>query len=337
MAWETLPENVLEQLEKDVADINQDYPVQNTELKQVDVYTMMVREGKKYRVWQEISGVIIDGTEKTYSIEDMPYIILRWTTVNNESYGRGLVQQYLGDLRSLEDLTQTIVDGSAVMAQIRFGLRPGSQISVEDLNNAQNGDIILGDLEREVTTLQVQKSADFQVPLALMQQLEQRLAKAFLMLGGQIRDSERTTATEVRATVAELEATLGGTFSILAAEFQTPLVHLILKELNPDVLKVTTPSITTGLSAVSREKDFNNLNTMLQAIAQLGPEAIAQYLDIPAYLSAVATSLGMKPDEIVKSEEQRQKEIQQQQAMMQQQLQAEAGKEVAVAQAKGGQ
>jgi hypothetical protein len=338
MDFTALPEKIQKQLDEEVADLSAIGSENSKDRKEVDIYTMILKTGSnKFKVWQEIMGVVLEGTEQDYNKEDLPYIILRWTSMANENYGRGLVQQYLGDLRSLEDLTQTIVEGAGVMAQVRFGLRPGSQLSIDDLNNAQNGEFVLGDLEREVTTLQVNKSVDLQVPLALMQQLEMRLSKAFLMLGGQIRDSERTTATEVRATVAELEATLGGTFTILAAEFQTPLVHLILKELNPDVLKVTTPSITTGLSAVSREKDFNNLNTMLQAIAQLGPEAIAQYLDIPAYLSAVATSLGMKPDEIVKSEEQRQAEIQQQQAIQQQQLQAEAGKEVAVAQAKGGQ
>jgi hypothetical protein len=337
MDWTALPQKVQKQLEDEVADLNEMFNESNKDRKQVDVYTMIIKEDSKFKVFQEIKGVVIEGTEKTYSKEDLPYIVLRWSTINNENYGRGLVQQYLGDLRSLEDLTQTIVEGSAVMAQVKFGLRPGSTLKVEDLNNSSNGEFVLGDLEREVSTLQVQKGADFQVPLALMQQLEQRLAKAFLMLGGQIRDSERTTATEVRATVAELESVLGGTFSVLAAEFQTPLVHLILKELNPDALKVTTPSITTGISAVSREKDFNNLNTMLQAIAQLGPEILAQYLDVPAYLTEIATALGLKPDTIVKSEEQRQKEIEQQQQMQQQQLAAEAQKEVAVNQARGGQ
>ena len=85
----------------------------------------------------------------------MSYITLRWTTVNNEAYGRGLVSQYLGDLRSLEGLTQTIVEGAGISAMHLFGLRPGSTLKIEDLNNAQNGEFVLGDLEREVSTLQV--------------------------------------------------------------------------------------------------------------------------------------------------------------------------------------
>ena len=307
----------------------------SSKIKQVDVYTMVVREGhNKYKSWQEINGIVLEDTIKKYSEDTLPYITLRWTTVNNESYGRGIVSQYLGDLRSLEGLTQTIVEGAGIAAMNLFGLRPGSTLKVEDLNNAENGEFVLGDLEKEVTTLMVNKGADLQVPLALMGQLEQRLSKAFLMMSGQVRDSERTTATEVRATAAELEATLGGVFSVLASEFQTPMIRLILQEMVPEVLKFTVPSITTGISAISRERDFQNLNTMLGAVAQLGPEVVGQYLDVPAYLSQIATSLGMDAESIVKSQEQIQQEQQQAQMMQQQQQQQEMQGQMAIDQNK---
>lgn len=316
----SLPKKIQEDI-KDVGPDNEVVHVGSSDKKQVDIYTMIIRvTDNKYQVWQEINGTIIDGTDKTYTSESLPYTVLRWSTTNNEDYGRGIVSQYLGDLRSLEGLSQTILEGSGISAMHLFGLRPGSTLKVEDLNNASNGQFVMGDLEREVSVLQVNKAADLQVPFNMMQSLEQRLSKAFLMLSGQVRDSERTTATEVRATASELESTLGGVFSVLAAEFQKPLVTLILKELQPEVLKFTVPSITTGISAISREKDYNNLNTMLQAIAQLGPEVISQYLNIPAYLSQVATALGMDPASIVKTQDQIQME-QQQQMQQQQQLQ----------------
>jgi len=328
MDIKALPEKVQTELQ-DAADSTPTEDSGGTvqEIVQVDVYTMIVRESlNKYKVWQEINGIVIAGTEKSYTEDKLPYITLRWTTVNNESYGRGLVSQYLGDLRSLEGLTQTIVEGAGIAAMHLFGLKPGSTLQVEDLNNAQNGEFVLGDLEREVSVLQVNKGADLSVPLNLITQLEQRLGKAFMLMSGQIRDSERTTATEVRATAAELEATLGGVFSVLAAEFQTPVITLILQELQPEVLKFTIPSVTTGISAISRERDYTNLNTMLQSIAQLGPEVIATYLNVPAYLGQIATSLGMNPDDIVKTQEQIQKEQQAQQLAAQaQQEQQVAG------------
>ena len=323
-----LPIKVLKQLE---AKEGEACTKEAGEKAEVLVYTMIVSTGpNKFKVWQEIEDTIIDNTEKEYTNTTLPYITLRWTTVNNESYGRGLVSQYLGDLRSLEGLTQSIVEGAGISAMHLFGLRPGSTLKIEDLNNAKNGAFVLGDLEREVSVLQINKGADLQVPLNLISQLEQRLSKAFMMMSGQVRDSERTTATEVRATAAELEATLGGVFSVLANEFQTPLITLILQELNPAVLKVATPSITTGISAISRERDFTNLNTMLQSIAQLGPDVIGQYLNIPAYLSQIAVSLGMAPESIVKSQEQIQEEQKQQQEAMMQEQAMQTGQQMIV-------
>jgi hypothetical protein len=202
MAYETLPDKVKEQIaETDFVDTVDLLPTtsNSTDVKQVEVYTMIVRESRsKFKVWQEINGIVIDGTEKTYTEDKLPYITLRWTSVNNEDYGRGLVSQYLGDLRSLEGLTQTIVEGAGISAMHLFGLRPGSTLKLEDLNNASNGEFVLGDLEREVSVLQVNKAADLQVPMQLMQQLEQRIAKAFLMFSGQVRDSERTTYVVVK-------------------------------------------------------------------------------------------------------------------------------------------
>jgi len=319
ISWEVLPEKVQEQIEAKEG-LTEETNDTTEGFKQVDIYTTIMREETKYIVKQEVAGIVIEGTIKTYSEQDLPYLFLRWNTVNNESYGRGLVEQYLGDLRSLEGLTQTIVEGSGISAMHLFGLRAGSTLKVEDLNNTRNGQFVLGDLEREVSTLQVNKTADLQVPLKLMEMLEQRIAKAFLVLGGQIRDSERTTAAEVRATVAELESTLGGIFSVLANEFQKPLITLMLKELSPDALKVATPSITTGISAISRERDFQNLNTMLQSVAQLGGDVLTKYMNIDRYLAEVATALGVSSEGLIKTPEQIQQEEQQQMQLQQQQV-----------------
>ncbi len=324
MAYVSLPDKVKIQLEEEASLDTDEVDEKGIKLKNIDVYTRCSKEGTdKFQVWQEIKGVIIDGSIKTYTTNTLPYIALRWSTVNNEDYGRGLVEQYLGDLRSLEGLTQTIVEGSGIAAQFIFGLRPGSTLNVEDLNNAQNGEFVLGDLEREVSVLQVNKGPDLQVPMQMIQEIEGRLSKAFLMVQGNIRDSERTTAVEVRATVNELEATLGGVYTVLASELQKPLITLILQQMAPAALKITDVSITTGVSAISRERDYQNLNTMVQAVSQFGPEVMQQYLKMGAYFEKLATSLGMDAKDIVKSDEEiaaeQQQQMQQQQQMMEQQ------------------
>jgi hypothetical protein len=314
----TLPNNVLQLVEDNSSDDKKG------EKREVSVHTLICLEEKnKYVVYQEVEGVLIPDTIKYHDRDSLPYLPLRWTSIVNEDYGRGLVEQYLGDLRSLEGLSKMIVEGGGISAKTIFGLRPASTTKIEDLHNAGNGDFILGDLEKDITTLQVNKSADLRVPYDLMQSLEQRLAKAFLVFSSQVRDSERTTASEVRMVANELEATLGGVFSVLAQDLQLPLLKLLLNEIEPKALKVTTPAISTGINAISREKDFQNLNTMLQSLGQLGPEVVAQYLDVGKYIGKVASALGMNPEDVVKSQEQIQMEQQQQMMMQQAQMQQE--------------
>jgi hypothetical protein len=342
MSYVSLPEKVKQQLEESEEPLAEGLTEEEKDinLKPVDVYTRIHRKAENnFLVWQEIRGIVLEDTIKEYSKDLLPYVPLRWSTINNEDYGRGLVEQYLGDLRSLEGLTQTIVEGSGIAAQFLFGLRPGSTLKPEDLNNAQNGEFVLGDLEREVSVLQVNKGPDLQVPFSMMEMLQQRISQAFLMLQGNIRDSERTTAVEVRATISELESVLGGVYSVLASELQQPLIRLLLQEMAPSVLKVSEISITTGISAISRERDFQNLNTMAQVIGQFGPEVMQRYLNMGAYFAQVATALGMDAGTIVKSEEQIAQEEQQQMAMQQQMMaEQEAMKaqgQMAVNQSKG--
>ena len=329
----TLPLDVLELIED-----NSNVEDKKGEKKDVSIHTFIaLEEPGKYVVFQEVEGVLIPNTIKNYTQEQLPYLPLRWTSIVNEDYGRGLVEQYLGDLRSLEGLSKLIVEGGGIMAKTLFGLRPASTTKIEDLNNAKNGDFVLGDLEKDITTLQVNKSADLRVPFELMGALEQRLSKAFLVFSSQVRDSERTTASEVRMVANELEATLGGVFSVLAQDLQLPLLKLLLNEIEPKALKVTTPTISTGINAISREKDFQNLNTLLNSLGQLGPEVVAKYLDVSKYISKVASSLGMNPEDIVKSQEQMQMEQEQQMAMQQQMMQSEQQNQMQQIEAKQGE
>ena len=304
MAKSALPRNVYALIEEcDTESEKRD------EQEQVTIYTVIVRIGKdKYATYQEVEEKLIEGSYKTHKPSELPYIPLRWTSSSEEAYGRGLTEQYLGDLRRLEGLSQLIVEGASVQAKTIFGLRPGSTLKLDDLNNAYNGDVILGNLDTDITTWTVNKGADFNTPMQVMQQIEARLSRAYMMLGGQVRDSERTTATEVRAVAAELEATLGGTYSVLAADLQIPIVTLVMKDLNKNAGKLVDPTIVTGTSAISREKDLNNLQTMVNVMAGLGEQTIAEYLDVEGYLTAVSSALGFDPSAMVKSAKQRQAE-----------------------------
>jgi hypothetical protein len=154
---------------------------------------------------------------------------------------------------------------------------------------------------------------------------------AFLMNSSVQRNAERVTAEEVRFMASELEDALGGVYSILSQEFQLPLVHRLMdrmtkaKKLPPLPKGVVKPAIVTGLEALGRGHDLNKYLMMLKALQPLGEQVLAQYMNPGDYISRIATSLGIDPAGLVKS----QQEIDQQMQQMQQQQMMQMGGELA--------
>ena len=170
---------------------------------EIDVFTVVCRREKNYESWQEACGVEVPGSRTTYGLDELPYLVLRWNRVANEDYGRGLVEEYLGDLISLEALTRSIVEASLAASRILFLVNPNGLTSSRTLQDAPNGAIREGNPE-DVGVLQVQKYNDFRVALETMNGIKERLGHAFLLNTAVQRSGERVTATEVRAMIAEL-------------------------------------------------------------------------------------------------------------------------------------
>ncbi len=287
----------------------------------VELYTRVIRDGKNWKVSQELKGQMVPNSEGTYPLDKTPWIPLRLSRIDGESWGRGYVEEYLGDLKSLETLTQAIVEGSAASAKVLFLVRPNGTTRARTLAEAPNGAIREGDAA-DVSTLQVQKQGDFQIAFQTSQEIKERLAFAFLMNSSVQRNAERVTAEEIRYMAGELEDALGGIYSILSQEFQLPLVNRLLLQMQkqrkvPALPKgIVQPTITTGLEALGRGHDLNKLAAMLEQLSQLGPETLTKYMNIGDYISRVGTSLGIDMKGLIKSDEEIQQEAQQQ--MMQQ-------------------
>ena len=70
-----------------------------------------------FEVYQEVKGEVIAGSKGKYRADAVPFLPLRFSRIDGEDYGRGFVEELLGDLRSLEGLSQAIVEGSAAAAK----------------------------------------------------------------------------------------------------------------------------------------------------------------------------------------------------------------------------
>ena len=148
---------------------------------------------------------------------------------------------------------------------------PSATTKPQTLAQAGNGAIIQGRPE-DVGVVQVGKTADFQTASQLMMGLEKRISEGFLILN--VRDSERTTAEEVRMTQLELEQSLGGLFSLLTVEFLIPYLNrtlLVLQRSNqiPKLPKdVVRPRIVAGVNQLGRGIDVLNLVKTEQQLQQ---------------------------------------------------------------------
>lgn len=293
--------------------------------KVVDVYTGIYRDGKKWVVRQEVADIDIPEAYGDYPIDKNPWIPLRYTRIENEDYGRGFIEEYLGDLQSLEGLTQAIVEGSAAAAKVLFLVNPNGTTRPRILANSSNGAIVQGNAQ-DVTVLQLEKFADFRVAQETIESIKERLGFAFLMNTSIQRQGERVTAEEIRFMAQELEDVLGGVYSILSQEFQMPLVNRLmnrmansgrLPKLPKDIIKTT---IVTGLEALGRGHDLNKLDSFIQGASQLLGDSFPTYVNMSDYLKRRATSLGIDVEGLIKTEEEIEQEKQQaaQQQMAQQ-------------------
>jgi len=299
------------------------------EEEECDIYTHCKRENNRYVWHQEVKGQVIEESRSKAPADATPWLPLRFNTVDGEAYGRGRVGQFIGDLKSLEALSQALVEGSAAAAKVVFVVSPSSTTKPQTLATAGNGAIVQGRPD-DIGVIQVGKTADFQTAYQLMQQLERRLNEAFLILS--VRDSERTTAQEVQMTQMELEQQLGGLFGLLTVEFLVPYLNRKLSVFQktgeiPRIPKgMVKPIIVAGINSLGRGQDVQALGAFLQTIAQtMGPEAIQQYINPEEVVKRLAAAQGIDVLNLVKSMQEREQEQQQSQA---QEAQLEAVRQV---------
>ena len=279
---------------------------------EIELYTHIYKlDENEFYVCQEVNGIKIPESVGTFKKERMPYQALRMVRVDNEDYGRGYVEEFIGDLKSLEGLSQALVESAAASSKIVFMVRPNSVTRKKDLAMSRNGDIITGSAD-DVSVLQAQKQYDLQVVEKSIGKLEDRMSYAFLLHTAIQRDAERVTAQEIRYMAEQLETAMGGIYSLLSQEFQLPLVAILMKRMEqsgeiPKLPKGTVqPTIITGIEALGRGNDLQKLREFVAEIgnlAQINPQVV-QALNPDDLIKRIAIGLGIDTDGLLKSQEQ---------------------------------
>ena len=306
--YEIVPEDFFYEQQK----LTDDEDYEDTQ--ECDIYTYCSREGNKYKWHQEVYDKIIPGSQGNAPINASPWLPLRFNVVDGEPYGRGRVEEFMGDLKSLEALMQALVEGSAAAAKVVFTVSPSSTTKPQTLAQAGNGAIIQGRPD-DIGVVQVGKTADFGTAFNMAQQLERRLSEAFLILN--VRQSERTTAEEVRMTQMELDQQLGGLYSLLTIEFLVPYLSrkLMVFQKSGEIPQIpgdmVRPTIVAGVNALGRGQDRESLIMFMTTIAQaMGPEAMMQYINAEEAIKRLAAAQGIDVLNLVKSMQEIQQEQQ---------------------------
>lgn len=256
--------------------------------------------------------------------EECPVRPLTWCLTSNADYGTGLVEEYAGDFAALSTMSTSFVQGSVLASEFRWLSNPAGLTQPEDVRDSKNGAVIPG-VDGDLTLISAGQGMGqtLQMMMNGMDVYTRRIAQGFLMLSGVTRDAERVTAEEIRMQANELENSLGGAYSRLAIDMQNPLAHWILEmqDLSLKGVKMDV-SIVTGLNALSRNGDLDNLNAAIQNLAGLYQQAplVLRTLKLDAVTSDIFAGNGLLASRYVKTQDEISAEVQQanQQALAQQ-------------------
>ena len=259
---------------------------------------------------QEIFGIKIPGSDGQWPVDAPAWLALRWEKVSGNDYGRGHVEQYLGDHWSLESLSKSIVEGTAGAAKLLWMVNEGGTTQRKVIAKAPNNAVVDGNAA-DVTVLKADKVADFTVAQNEISKIERRLEQAYLQTSSIQRNAERVTAEEIRLMAAELESAVGGTYSLLTGEWQRPLVLRLMAvmtkaRLLPAFPKgVINPTIIAGLDGLGRSNELQRLDLLLAGAEQvLQPGSpISEYVNAGAYLKRRAAALTIDINGLVRSDQ----------------------------------
>lgn len=279
LAKGTVPQNIRSLLGQTGGD-NQNLNQKVTIYTHVYLVSGDTPEASTWESYQELNNEVISGSEQTYPYNKSPWIPIRFTKKDGESYGRSFVEDYLGDLISLENLSQAIVNMAMISAKVLYLVSPSSQTNIRALSKAANGAFVRGRQE-DIVPMQLNKQMDMQTVFTTAQQIESRLSYAFLLNSAVQRNGERVTAEEIRYVANQLEDTLGGVYSLLSQELQLPLVECVYNQMQStgelpvikEQLAKIEPTIITGVDALGRGHDLANLSQALQILSNF-PEVM---------------------------------------------------------------
>ena len=276
------------------------------EKQEVELFTYMALINNRWEMVQAAEQITLDDSAQIYPKDRLPYIPLVWNRVDNQTYGRGLVEDFAGDFHGYHGLSEAGANLLAIACDVKFLSDPMAGNDLDTLNNSEAGTYISGKPDTIGTS-----TSSLIMPTDMLDQYlskyERRIGRAFLLNSSMVRDAERVTAEEIRFISGELQAAHGSVYANLSNTFQAQLAKLLLHRIKFDLVD-SEPTIVTGLDSLARSADINNLRAWLQDMALLEqvPDALMAKLKTENIAASLASGYGINHLDYIMSAEQQQ-------------------------------
>ena len=270
---------------------------------------------KRWVIEQEINGHVINVSEE----KTTPFLSVPYELAPAAHYGRGLIEANLGDVRSMNELTERILDFAAIASKSLFCLDYNSQVRPRDLASP-TGSVIQARVQSgqvtDVGVLKADKLQDFSVAQSVRESIRKDLASVMLMEAENQPRGDRVTATQISRIASELDGALGGLYGPISDAIQVPLIERLidmmrrtgdLPGLPDDAVQIEA---VTGIMALSNESDQQKLVMLMQTLSQFGPETMSRF-DQGTLLDLLMRQSGIYEPGLIKTDEQLAQEQQQ--------------------------
>ena len=296
-----------------------------------DLYTKIEWQplSNRWKIQQECRDKIIVEYEEKVT----PFLSTPFELAPGANYGRGLIEQNIGDVRAINELSERLLDHAAIASKMLFALDYNSQVRPQDLAQP-TGSVIQARVQQgqitDVGLMKAEKMNDFQVANIARESIRKDLSTVMLMEADQLPQYDRASRYHVQRVAMELEGALGGVYAPIADSIQIGLIEraraiLTRKGLLPSMPQDSVEvEAVTGLQAMSNESDSEKMMGLLQVVSQLGPETMNR-VNKAVLLDMMMRHACIYEPGLIRSEEEIQAEIEEQrQAMMQQQVAEQA-------------
>lgn len=249
------------------------------------------RSGGSYEETQWVGNNMLGDDFKSNwkSEEDLPYKPLAWNRPDNRDYGNGLVEDYLRDFIALSAISQSTTEGGVQSCESRILVNPAGVMKVDDWTTSVNGQALPG-VESDAINVPLGNPSGVQIALNLEERRERRLSQAFMLNSNMVRDAERVTTYELRMMAQEMETQHGGSYSALATSFQPFVAQWCLRNAKiPPWIHGGNMTVATGLEALGRNGDIDNLRMAFQDLAETRqlPQNVLERIDFDKLIAFI--------------------------------------------------